>query len=233
MTSREGLPAPAGTEPGGDAGREREGRRDLDRAELWLRGDPHQRRLVVRALVAAIVLHAAVLVARMPDWGPDPVRVDAAQEQAMKVQFLRPPPPPKAPPRPPEPVKKKIPRPDPTPDEPEPIKEAPPPAPEPSPAPVSPQPVQTGPIRVAPGQGPGLVKKVDPQYPAVARTARLEGTVVVDAIIRADGTVGDVKVLNASNRIFEQAVIDAVRQWRYSAGGQEVILTVTVNFTLR
>ncbi|MGH9370349.1 MAG: energy transducer TonB, partial [Vicinamibacterales bacterium] len=186
-----------------------------------------------RALVAAIALHATVLFARMPNWGPEPRRVDAPQEQAMKIQFLKPPPP-KAPPKPPEPVKKKIPRPDPTPDEPEPITAPPPPQPAPSETPPAAAPAQDmGPIRVSPGQGPGLIKKVEPSYPPLARTSRVEGTVVVDAIIRKDGTVSDVTVLKSSSRLFDQACIDAVKQWRFTPGSQDVILTVTVNFTLR
>ena len=204
-------------------------RQELDQAEQWLGGDRAQRPVIARALAAAIALHAAVLVARMPDWGPDPVRVDAPIEQAMKVQFLRPPPPPKAPERPPEPEKKKIPRPDPTPDEPEPVKAAPPPPPEPAAA----APVQPGPVRVTAGQGPGLIKKVEPIYPPIARAARIEGTVVVDAIILRDGSVSNVTVLSSSNRMFDQSCIDAVRRWRFTPGSQDVVLTVTVRFTLR
>ena len=218
--------------PIGDA--ERRGL-EFDQAQGWLQGDPAQRRIITRSLAAALVLHATILVAKMPDWGPDPVRVDAPAEQSMKVQFLRPPPPPKTPPKPPEPVTKKVPRPDPTPDEPEPIV-APPPPPEPSAstAPPSPTPAQAmGPLRVSPGQGPGLIKKVEPRYPPIAQAARVEGTVVVDAVIRQDGTVSDVKVLSSSNRMFEQACIDAVRQWRFTPSPQDVVLTVTVNFKLR
>lgn len=211
-------------------------RLELEQAAGRLQRDAGQRRVVLRALVAALVLHTTILVAKMPNWGPEPVRVDAPQEQSMKVQFLRPPPPPpKAPPKPPEPVAKKIPRPDPTPDEPEPIK-APPPPPEPSPSPAPPSPApaqEMGPVRVSPGQGPGLIKKVEPQYPPIARTARIEGSVVVDAVIQKDGSVSDVTVLSSSNKMFEQAVIDAVRRWRFTPGPQDVILTVTVNFTLK
>jgi protein TonB len=210
---------------------------EFDQAASWLETDRAQRALITRAFVVALALHATVLVARMPDWSPDPARVDAPAEQQMKVQFLKPPPPPpKTPPKPPEPVKKKIPRPDPTPDEPEPIKEPPPPPPPPSDvsAPPSPAPAQeTGPVRVSPGQGPGLIKKVEPQYPSIARTARMEGTVVVDAVILKDGSVSDVKVLKSSNPMFEQACIDAVRQWRFTPGPHDVVLTVTVRFTLK
>jgi protein TonB len=209
-------------------------RLELDQAERWLRRDPAQRKVVMRALAAALALHATILVAKIPDWGPDPVRVDAPAEQAMKIQFLRPPPPPpKTPPKPPEPVAKKIPRPDPTPDEPEPIV-TPPPAPEPSPAPPSPAPAaQMGPVRVSPGQGPGLIKKVEPRYPPIAQSARVEGTVVVDAVIRKDGTVSDVTVLSSTNKMFDQACVEAVRQWRFTPSPQDVVLTVTVTFKLR
>ena len=209
-------------------------RRELDGVERLLAGDPAQRKLITRALVAAVALHATVLFARMPNWGPDPLRVDAPQEQAMKIQFLRPPPPPpKTPPKPPEPVKKKIPRPDPTPDEPEPVKAPPPPPAPPSDAPAAAPAQDMGPIRVSPGQGPGLIKKVEPNYPPIARASRIEGTVVVDAIIRSDGTVSNVTVLKSSSRLFDQACIDAVKQWRFTPGNQDVILTVTVVFTLR
>ena len=208
---------------------------EFDQAARWLGPDYAQRRLITRAFVAALALHATVLVARMPDWGPDPVRVDAPRELLLMVQFLMPPPPPpKAPPKPPEPERKKIPRPDPTPDEPEPIKAPPPPVPAEEPAPPAPMPPQEmGPVRVSPGQGPGLIKKVEPRYPPIARSARMEGTVVVDAVIRKDGTVSDVKVLKSSSPMFEQECINAVQQWRFTPGSQDVILTVTVRFTLK
>jgi protein TonB len=214
-------------------------RGELDEAEHIVGSDPIERRRVGRALAMAVVLHVTVLVARMPDLGPDPVRVDAPRQQEMKVQFLKPPPPPpKTPPKPPEPERKKIPRPDPTPDEPEPIKPPPPPPPTPEVPVLTPQavpgpPQEMGPVRVSPGQGPGLIKKVEPQYPPMARTARIEGTVVVDAIIRKDGSVSDVTIVKSSNVLFNQPSIDAVRQWRFTPSPQDVILTVTVKFTLR
>jgi protein TonB len=207
---------------------EERARRDFAEAERLIARDRAERRIIGRAFAAAVVLHATVLVARMPNFGPDPVRVDAPIQQQMQVQFLSPPAP-KPAPKPPEPKAKKIPRPDPTPDEPEPeVAPQPPPAP-PADAPA----VQPGPIRVAPGQGPGLIKKVEPRYPPIAQAARLEGTVVIDAIILKDGSVSDVKVLKSSNPMFEQACIEAVKQWRFTPGSQDVILTVTVNFTLR
>lgn len=203
----------------------------LKRLERRLTGDPRDRRRIAQALAAAVALHAAVLAARMPGWGPDPVRLEAPVEEAMQVQFLKPPARPAAKPAPPEP--KPVPRPDPTPTEPEPVVEEPAPAPAPEAPPAPPQPAQTGPVRVAPGQGPGLVKRVEPAYPPLMQAAQREGVVTLDAVIYQDGTVGEVKVLSAPHESFADASVAAVRQWRFTPFPQDVILTVTVNFTLR
>jgi protein TonB len=214
--------------------RQRRAREELELAERWVRQDPRERRWILRGIATALVLHAAVLFAHVPDWGA-PKRIDVPKEQAMQVQFLKPPPPP--PPKvdkpKPKPVAKRIPRPDPTPTEPEPIVE-----PEPTPPPVEipqppPPPQQTGPVRVAPGQGPGLIKRVEPVYPQALQAARIQGAVVLDAIIHKDGSVGEIKVLQSSNKMFEQAAVDAIKQWRYTPTPYDVILTVRVNFTLR
>ncbi|RMG43562.1 MAG: energy transducer TonB [Acidobacteria bacterium] len=102
----------------------------------------------------------------------------------------------------------------------------------------------TGPLM--PGIGgvtsPELIPetKVEPEYPELARKARIEGKVILRAVIRKDGTVGDIEVLRAPmpDLGFTEAAIAAVRQWRYRPGVQngrpvDVYLTVTVNFTLQ
>ena len=210
---------------------------ELEQAERWMQRDPRERRLLRTALSAALVLHALLLWARLPDWGPAPARVEAPA-QVMKVQFLRPPPPPppQAMPQPPEPKTKKIPRPDPTPDELEPVltpQFEPPPAP-PEPAPPGPALTPSvGPVRVEPGSGPGLIKKVEPIYPALAKVARIQGTVVLDAVILQDGSVSEITVLRSANQLLNQSAIDALRQWRFTPGSQDVVMTLTVNFVLR
>ena len=211
-------------------------RRELDEAERWLKGDPGERRRLAWALAVAMALHATLLFARLPDWGPEPKRVDAPREQAMKVQFLRPPPPPpKAPPKPPEPERPKIARPDPTPDEPEP-EVAPPEPPAPSDAGESsdqgPPSLSMGPIRVLPGQGPGIIKRVEPVYPPAMRAAHREGTVQLDAVIHADGTVGEITVVRSVNNWFDSSAMEALEQWRFEPGSQDVIMTLTVHFKL-
>jgi TonB family protein len=213
----------------GDAQRKR-ARQELELAERWVRTDPAERKRVGIAVAAAVIVHAVVLVAQMPDWGRQPVRLETPVQQAMQVKFLPPPAPPKVERKPEPPKPKRVPRPDPTPDEPEPEVVPPPPAEEP--APVAP-PQPAGPVRVAPGQGPGLIKRVEPEYPPMARAARMEGTVVLDAIIQKDGSVSDVKVVRSSNKLFEQPSIDAVRQWQFTPFQYDVVLTVSVTFVLR
>jgi protein TonB len=83
------------------------------------------------------------------------------------------------------------------------------------------------------------VKRRDvlPLYPPVARAARAQGTVMLEAIIARDGSVKDVRVTR-SVPLLDQAALDAVRGWRYSAPTLnglpiEVVMTVTVTFTLQ
>jgi len=90
-----------------------------------------------------------------------------------------------------------------------------------------------GPVRLGSGQGLGLLKKVEPVYPPTMQAARMEGSVVLDAVIHRDGTVGDVRVLKSSGPLFERAAIDAVKQWLYAPIPYEGLLTLTVNFNLR
>jgi TonB family protein len=89
-----------------------------------------------------------------------------------------------------------------------------------------------GPVRLGTGEGPTLMNKVMPVYPAIMQSARVPGQVVLDAIIHRDGTIGDLTVLRSTNGAFAQAAIIAVKQWRYTPIPYEGILTVTVNFTL-
>ena len=85
---------------------------------------------------------------------------------------------------------------------------------------------------MSPGQGPGLIRKVEPLYPSIARTARLQGTVVLDAVILKDGSVSDVTVVKSANPIFDKAAMDALKKWRFSPGSQDVIMSLTVHFQL-
>jgi protein TonB len=81
-----------------------------------------------------------------------------------------------------------------------------------------------------------LIHDVTPQYPPEAGRKRVEGTVVLMAVIGKDGTVRDVRV-ESGLPLLAQAAIDAVKQWRYKPyllNGEpvEVDSQITINFTL-
>ena len=81
-----------------------------------------------------------------------------------------------------------------------------------------------------------LIHDVPPQYPPEAGRARIEGTVVLMAVIRTDGSVEDVRI-ESGLPILAQAAIDAVKQWRYKPymiNGEpvEVDSRITINFAL-
>ncbi|MCC7042645.1 MAG: energy transducer TonB [Acidobacteria bacterium] len=103
--------------------------------------------------------------------------------------------------------------------------------------PPPPPPASTGPIRVGGAvREPRKLRHVPPVYPALARAARREGTVILEATVARDGRVIDARVLRSSD-MFDQAAIEAVRQWRYTVPTLngvpvDVTMTVTVRFTL-
>ena len=81
-----------------------------------------------------------------------------------------------------------------------------------------------------------LVYQEKPEYPQLARMARIQGTVRMETIIDKDGTVEDVKVISGHPLLIESALM-AVSRWRYQPtllNGQpvEVLTEVDVNFTL-
>lgn len=86
-------------------------------------------------------------------------------------------------------------------------------------------------------QPPARITYVEPVYPATARNARIEGTVILEATIDASGAVQDVRVLR-SIPLLDRAAMEAVARWRYTPTrlngvAVPILLTVTVTFTLR
>jgi protein TonB len=83
---------------------------------------------------------------------------------------------------------------------------------------------------------PKKIKDVRPVYPQIAQTAKVQGVVIIEATIGKDGSVKDAKILR-SVALLDQAALDAVKQWKFSPTllngvPVEVLMTVTVNFTL-
>lgn len=200
------------------------------------------------AIGLAIVAHAVVLVMRFPDIDRTIV---PEQKKVIVVKKYTPPPPQVEKKKIIEKkITKKVPLPDPTPDEPEPIRE---PEPEILPDPIpddmdvllgEPElPPPSGPLLPGVGGVTNPIKieefAVQPEYPELARQARLEGTVILQVVIQKDGSVSEPQILRVdkSNLGFEQAAIEAVTKWRYTPAEQNgkpvaVYLTVNVQFSL-
>ncbi|MFY9681023.1 MAG: energy transducer TonB [Candidatus Sulfotelmatobacter sp.] len=92
-------------------------------------------------------------------------------------------------------------------------------------------------IRVSQGVSQGLlVRRVQPTYPPLARQARIQGTVVLRAVIAKDGSIENLTLVSG-HPMLAPAAIEAVKQWRYKPyllNGEpvEVDTEVLVNFTL-
>jgi periplasmic protein TonB len=104
-------------------------------------------------------------------------------------------------------------------------------------APVLAKPATPRLVRVSQGVTEGLLlRRIQPPYPVIAREARIQGAVVLTAIIAKDGTIKNLQLVSGSPML-APAAIDAVKQWRYKPyllNGQpvEVETTVTINFSL-
>lgn len=218
---------------------------------LLHREDPGARRI---ALLAALLLHLLLISVTLPSIGagPPPRRV---VNGPVRVNCL--PPVEMLPSRPVSPAvqdelqPRLVPVPDPDPVALEPIREAP--------APAAAAPSLVGTIEVllphpeappvpgprTPGHDgvtfPEIIEgtRVLPRYPPAARVVQIEGTVILRAVVRSDGSVGRIEVLRApaAELGFEKAAVDAVRRWRYRPGRQgdrpvDVYFTIVVDFVL-
>ncbi len=81
-----------------------------------------------------------------------------------------------------------------------------------------------------------LLRRVQPGYPPLARQARIQGTVKLQAEISRDGSIQNLRLLSG-HAMLAPSAIEAVKQWRYKPyvlNGEpvEVETTITVNFTL-
>jgi protein TonB len=92
-------------------------------------------------------------------------------------------------------------------------------------------------VRVSQGVTQGLlIRKVQPTYPPLARQARIQGAVLLQAEISKDGAIQNLRLISG-HPMLTSAAIEAVKQWRYKPyilNGEpvEVETQITVNFTL-
>ncbi|HEX9638353.1 MAG TPA: energy transducer TonB [Acidobacteriota bacterium] len=221
--------------------------------------ETNRKRLQI-SLLLALLFNAILFVIRLPE---SPLRISnagAGASSMLKIQQIKlaPPPPPK-PTTTPQAVSKarRIPIPDPTPDEPE-IYVVPEPQALPS--------ALTGPTNAVafglpdgpPGGGstgsgfggpgvyqigadvsqPVLIKKIDPHYPPQAKANRIQAIVILEAVVQANGRVGDIRVVRTGGGYgFDEEAIAALKQWEFRPAVHQgrpvpVYMTLTVEFTL-
>lgn len=85
---------------------------------------------------------------------------------------------------------------------------------------------------------PSVIYRVEPEYSEEARKARYQGAVVLEAIVRKDGTVDIIRIIRGLGFGLDQNAITALKQWRFRPGLRngvpvDVSLSVEVNFNLR
>lgn len=96
-----------------------------------------------------------------------------------------------------------------------------------------------GPFR--PGAGidpPRLLREVKADYTDDARRRGIQGEVLLEIVIRSDGSVGDVTLLDGLGAGLDQRAVAAVRQWRFAPARRkgvsvDILVEVAVEFTLR
>jgi protein TonB len=81
-----------------------------------------------------------------------------------------------------------------------------------------------------------LIHRVEPQYPVIARQIRMQGAVVLKAVISREGAIEQVEIVSGQS-VLARAAFEAVRQWKYrpyylNNEPIEVETQITVNFVL-
>jgi protein TonB len=224
---------------------------DLTAGDLSTLAEEYEsdRKRIRWALIIAAVLHLIIFLVKLPEM-VQAVQAKAEKPKVYVVTMVRF--------RPPQVQQqeqkvqvraRKVPIPDPTPDEPEPIRvvqevEQPDldiPAddtvygiPEGPPAVDDNAPIVVG----GDVKAPEKISAPPPQYTEIARKARIQGVVIVQAIIDKEGNVTNVKVLKGLPMGLEEAAVDAIKQWKFkpaTLNGRPVTVyfNLTVNFKLQ
>lgn len=212
--------------------------------------DRADRRRLFRLIVLAAAIHVVLLLVHLPQMVDEPREASSRNQKVFVVQQVRfRPPPPKAQQEIPKRKVKRIPIPDPTPNDPEPIRvedeisldvDLPPtdelfigiPEGPPSTGP-------TGVLEVG-GDVRAPVKEYAPQpiYTEEARAARVQGVVILRAIIDERGNVVDVQVIKGLPAGMSDQTVETVKTWKFKPGTRDgqpvpVYFNFTVNFSLQ
>ncbi len=201
--------------------------RARDTLTAWDEESGQDRRNTRWAIIVALVIHALFFRLQLPE------TVAAVHEPTQRPVFLVQetrfePPPPREQPVVPEPRALRVAVPDPTPDLPEPlVSPTAPPAYRPP-----------GPRRVGGDVLPPVKRHAPPpRYPEIARAARIEGIVYLEAVIDATGQVTRIEVIQGLRLGLDEAAVDAVSRWRfdpatYNGKPVPVIYNLTIYFKL-
>jgi TonB family protein len=85
---------------------------------------------------------------------------------------------------------------------------------------------------------PAVISRVEPEYSDLARKRRIEGTVVLEAIVKRDGSVDILRVVRGLGFGLDENAVQALKQWRFRPGMNngkpvDVSLNIEVNFNFR
>ena len=85
---------------------------------------------------------------------------------------------------------------------------------------------------------PTVLFKIDPIYSEEARKAQYQGTVVLEAIVRKDGSVEIIRVVRSLGLGLDESAMKALREWKFRPAMRQgvpvdVAMNIEVNFTLR
>ena len=205
------------------------------------------------AIAVAVILHIGLAIVTLPQLAQEPLRVGPQRDVYVVQQVRFKPPPPQARQQVPKQQKKvkKIPIPDPTPDEPEPIimEEIDLPKTDLSDLdsvvfgaesiPSVPGGMGRWPMKVGGGVlPPQKIHTPQPVYTEEARLARIQGVVILEAIIDEKGAVQQVKVLKGLPQGLSESAVETAKKWRFKPAtldGQPVpvYFNLTVRFSLQ
>ncbi len=84
---------------------------------------------------------------------------------------------------------------------------------------------------------PTLTSKVEPKYTQEATDARIEGTVILSAVIGKEGVAEEIKVVKGLDPGLDKNAVEALQQWKFEPGTKDgkpvrVIASVEINFRL-
>lgn len=87
-------------------------------------------------------------------------------------------------------------------------------------------------------QLPRLLREVKPHYTDRAREAKIEGEVLMECVVRADGKTDDFRIVRSLDADLDQAAIDAAKQWEFAPGTRrgkpvDVLVAIAIAFTLK